>query len=101
MSPTCVHHRTIAAQSAEGTGVDLISENVALVCRTIMLEGHTLQRKHLANGMEWERRKLNLCLQCLAPKPFPICFKLLRKVNILANLSERFIGGPKCNLLGD
>lgn len=35
------------------------------------------------------------------PKPFPICFKLLRKVNILANLSERFIGGPKCNLLGD
>lgn len=34
-------------------------------------------------------------------KPFPICFKLLRKVNILVNASERFIGDPKCNLLGD
>lgn len=34
-------------------------------------------------------------------KAFPIRFKLLRKVNILVNASERFIGDPKCNLLGD
>ena len=50
----------------------------------------------------WKRRKGNqICFCKVWPEPFPICFKLLRKVNILANLSERFIGSPKCNLLGD
>lgn len=48
------------------------------------------------------RKETKFVFAVFSPKPFPICFKLLRKVNIfLANLPERFIGGPKCNLLGD
>lgn len=72
MSPTCVHRRTIAAQSAKGTGIDLISENVALVCPTVMAEGQTLPRGHLARVMEREGRKLNLFLPCSAPNLSPV-----------------------------
>lgn len=47
------------------------------------------------------RREPSFLFSMFGRKPFPIRFKLLRKANILVNASERFIGDPKCNLLGD
>lgn len=68
------HRSTIAAQSAKGTGIDLISENIALVCRPIMVEGQTLRGGHLAHVMKREGRKLNLFFCHVQPQTFPHLF---------------------------
>ena len=55
-----------------------------------------------ARLLEWNHGEgTKFLFPVFGTKPVPIRFKLLRKVNILVNASERFIGDPKCNLLGD
>lgn len=52
--------------------------------------------------LEWNQEdRTKFLFSMFGTKAFPIRFKLPRKVNILVNAPERFIGDPKCNLLGD
>lgn len=89
----------------EGTEIYLIVKELTVICSVIIMLRCSVKcalRGSKDRLLEWNQEDgTKLLFSVFGTKTFPIRFKLLRKVNILVNASERFIGDPKCNLLGD